>query len=175
MVFNRRKNLGMKIAIGNDRNGIEYKKRLVCFLESLGHTVVNCGTDIDFPADYPIYGEKVGKLVASGECDRGIVICATGIGICLSAGKVKGIRSGIAYNDDVARLMRVHNDANVIGFGQDYMTYEEVERRIVIFLSTEYAGGYHNMRIQQISDIEEGKQIYQTPILNKNNKHVKGN
>ena len=164
----------MKIAIGNDRNGIEYKKRLIKHLESLGHEIVNCGTDEDFPADYPVYGERVGKLVALGKCDRGIVICATGTGICLAANKIKGVRAGLAYADDVARLMRTHNNANVIGFGQDFMTYEEVERRLDIFLITEYAEGYHETRIQQIKYIEEGKTIQQTPIMNKNNKHMKG-
>ena len=164
----------MKIAIGNDRNGIDYKNRLTTHLESLGHTVINCGTDEDFPADYPVHGERVGRLVASGECNRGIVICATGIGICISADKVKGVRAGMAYNDDVARLMRVHNDANVIGFGQDFMTYEEIERRTDIFLTTDFAGGYHCTRIQQISDIENNRPIEQTPIINKNNKHTKG-
>ena len=164
----------MKIAIGNDRNGIDYKKRLTAYLESLGHTVINCGTDEDFPADYPVHGERVGRLVASGKCDRGIVICATGIGICISADKVKGVRAGMAYNDDVARLMRIHNDANVIGFGQDFMTYEEVEKRTYIFLTTDFAGGYHETRIQQIRDIEDNVPISQTPIINKNNKHTKG-
>lgn len=164
----------MKIAIGNDRNGIDYKRRLTLHLESQGHVVVNCGTDEDFPADYPVHGERVGRLVASGECDRGIVICATGIGICISADKVKGVRAGMGYNDDVARLMRTHNDANVIGFGQDFMTYEEVERRTDIFLSTDFAGGYHCTRVQQIMDIECDKPISQTPIMNKDNKHTKG-
>ncbi len=164
----------MRIAIGNDRNGIGYKNRLTKHLESLGHTVVNCGTDEDFPADYPVHGERVGRLVASGDCDRGIVICATGIGICMCAGKVRGVRAGMAYNDDVARLMRVHNNANVVGFGQDYMTYEEVEKRTDIFLTTDFAGGYHNTRIQQIADIEEGKPIHQTPVMNKNHQHTKG-
>lgn len=164
----------MKIAIGNDRNGIVYKIRLVSHLESLGHEVINCGTDEDFPADYPIHGERVGRLVASGECDRGIVICATGVGICIAADKVDGVRAGMAYTDDVARLMRVHNDANVIAFGQDFMSYEEVERRADIFLTTEFAGGYHNTRIEQIRDIEKNKQIHQTPIMDKNNKHTKG-
>ena len=164
----------MKIAIGNDRNGIKYKNRLIDHLMLQGHTVINCGTDEDFPADYPVHGERVGRLVASGECDRGIVICATGIGICMSADKVKGVRAGMAYNDDVARLMRVHNDANVIGFGQDFMAYEEVERRTDIFLTTDFAGGYHSTRIQQIRDIEANNPISQTPIMNKDNKHTKG-
>lgn len=164
----------MKIAIGNDRNGIDYKNRLTAHLESLGHQVINCGTDEDFPADYPLHGERVGRLVAGGGCERGIVICATGIGICMSADKVKGIRAGIAYTDDVARLMRIHNDANVIGFGQDFMTYEEVEGRVDIFLTTDFAGSYHNTRIQQITDIENGKAIVQTPVMNKKNKHTKG-
>ena len=164
----------MRIAIGNDRNGIDYKNHLTVHLESLGHIVVDCGTNEDFPADYPVHGERVGKLVASKECDCGIVICATGIGICMSADKVRGIRAGIAYNDEVARLMRVHNNANVIAFGQDYMTYDEVEKRTDIFLETSFAGGYHCTRIQQISDIENDKPIEQTPIINDNNKHVKG-
>lgn len=164
----------MNIAIGNDRNGIEYKQKLIKHLESLGHTVFNCGTDDDFPADYPVHGERVGKLVGTGKCDRGIVICATGIGICLVAGKVNNVRAGMGYNDDVTRLMRIHNDANVIGFGQDFMSYKDVERRVDIFLNTDFAGGYHNTRIKQISDVENNIPIYQTPIINKNNKHTKG-
>ncbi len=164
----------MRIAIGNDRNGIGYKIRLTEHLQALGHEVVNCGTDEDFPADYPVHGEKVGRLVASGACDRGIVICATGVGICISADKVKGVRAGMAYHDDVARLMRVHNDANVVAFGQDFMSYEDVERRTDIFLTTDFAGSYHNTRVQQIRDIEDGKPISQTPVMNRNNKHTKG-
>lgn len=164
----------MNIAIGNDRNGIEYKNRLIKHLQSLGHTVVNCGTDENYPADYPVHGERVGRLVASGECERGIVICATGIGICLVANKINGVRAGMAYADDVARLMRVHNNANVIAFGQDYMSYDDVERRADIFLNSEYAGGYHDTRLQQIYDIEKNKPIFQTLIMNKDNKHLKG-
>ena len=144
----------MKIAIGNDRNGIGYKNKLTEHLQALGHEVINCGTDEDFPADYPVHGEKVGRLVASGACDRGIVICATGIGICISADKIKGVRAGMAYADDVARLMRVHNDANVIAFGAKFMSDEDVKRRIDIFLSTEFEGGRHQTRVDLIKEIE---------------------
>lgn len=164
----------MRIAIGNDRNGISFKHRLTKHLISLGYDIVDCGTNEDIPADYPIHGELVGKMVSSGQCDRGIVICATGIGISIAVGKVKGIRVGIAYSDDVARLMRMHNDANVIGFGQDYMSYEDVERRVDLFLTTDFSGGYHVSRIKQITSIEDGLPIVQTPIMNKDNKHEKG-
>ena len=164
----------MKIAIGNDRNGIDYKNRLISHLTKFGYEVINCGTDENFPADYPIYGEKVGKLVSTGICDKGIVICATGIGICIAADKVKGVRAGIGYSDDVCRLMRNHNNANVIAFGQDYMTYDDVEHRVDIFLSSDYLGDYHQTRVQQISDIENHISIRQTPILNKDNNHVRG-
>lgn len=164
----------MKIAIGNDRNGIEYKNRLINYLKTNGYDVVNCGTDENMPADYPVHGERVARLVAKSECSFGIVICATGIGICIASNKVKGIRAGIAYTDEVAKLMRLHNNANVIAFGQDYMKYEDVERRVEIFLKTEFVGGYHDTRIKQIKDIENEIAIMQTPILNKNNKHIRG-
>ena len=164
----------MRIAIGNDRNGIQYKQKLMHHLAAMGHQVFDCGTNEDFPADYPIYGERVGRMVTNGICDRGIVICATGIGICSAANKVKGIRAGLAYTDDVARLMGAHNDANVIAFGQDFMAYEDVQRRVDLFLETEFGGGYHQTRVQQIADIEEGKPITQTPIMNTDNKHVRG-
>lgn len=164
----------MKIAIGNDRNGIQYKLKILEHLETLGYDVIDCGTNEDIPADYPVYGERVGRLVSDGVCDRGIVICATGIGICCAVNKVKGIRAGLAYTDDVARLMRVHNDANVIAFGQDFMVYEDVQKRVDIFLSTLFGGGYHQSRIAQISDIEKDKPIFQTPVMNTDNKHIRG-
>lgn len=163
----------MRIAIGNDRNGIQYNLKLPEHLEAMGHQEIDCGTNGDFPADYPIYGERVGRLVADGICDGGIVICATGIGICIAANKVKGIRAGLAYTDDVARLMKAYNDAKVIAFGQVFMTYEDVQKRTDFFLITEF-GGYHPTRIQHISDIEEREPITQIPMMNTDNKHVRG-
>lgn len=158
----------MKIAIGSDRRGFEYKNKLINYLNSKKIEIVDVGTyDNINPVDYPIYGEKVGKLVALKQCDKGIVICATGVGIMISCNKVKGIRCGIAYSDEVVRLMREHNDANVIAFGQNHMTYEQVEKRLDIFLKTDFKGDYHNYRIKQIEDIENEIILQQSPFLMK--------
>lgn len=158
----------MKIAVGSDRQGFAAKVMLKKYLEGKGYEVADAGPyDDRLPVDYPIYGEKVGKLVASGECRYGAVICATGIGIMIAVNKVKGIRCGMAYNDKIARLMREHNDANVIAFGQQHMDYEDIERRMDIFLDTEFLGGYHCSRIEEIKNIEEGKAIVQSPFLTK--------
>lgn len=158
----------MKIAIGSDRRGYEYKKALIEYLSEKGYEICDVGPHCNkYPVDYPIYGECVGQLVSSHKCDKGIVICATGIGIMIACGKIKGIRCGMGYSEDVARLMREHNDANVIAFGQDYMDLEDVKHRVDIFLNTDFVGGYHCTRVQQIRDIEEGKSIKQTPFIDK--------
>lgn len=158
----------MKIAIGSDRRGFEYKKRLVEYLSQESYVLCDVGAyDEKYPVDYPIYGEKVGKLVSDGECERGIVICATGIGIMIACNKVRGIRCGMGYSDEVAKLMREHNDANVIAFGQAQMSFEEIKRRTDIFLHTNFLGDYHCTRIEQIKCIEEGKKISQTSFREK--------
>ena len=157
----------MKIAIGSDRRGFEYKKALSDYLKDKGHEIIDVGPYNNiYPVDYPIYGEKVGELVSSGECEKGIVICATGIGIMIACNKVDGARCGIAYTDEVARLIREHNDANVIGFGQDQMELNDVIRRTEIFLNANFLAGYHCTRIEQLNEIERGNPIRQTPFLN---------
>lgn len=153
----------MKIAIGSDRRGFEYKKEIISYLNKNGYETVDVGPFDDYyPVDYPIYGEAVGKKVASNECEKGIVICATGIGIMIACNKVKGIRCGMAYNDEVVRLMREHNDANVVAFGQSQMKLDDVIKRINIFLHTDFLADYHCTRIQQIIDIENEKEIHQS-------------
>ena len=147
----------MKIAIGNDRQGLLLKKELLPWLWESGYEVIDVGTDDDIPCDYPIFAEKVANLVSSGECERGIVICATGVGISIAANKITGIRCGLAYDDEVTRLMRQHNDANIIAFGQKFMPLKDVKRRLEIFFETEFLGGYHQERINLISQIEDGQ------------------
>lgn len=158
----------MKIAIGSDRRGYAVKEKLKAHLIGQGYQIIDVGPRDDrWPVDYPIYAEKVGVAVNSGNCKYGVVVCATGIGVMIAANKVKGIRCGMAYTDDVARLMREHNDANVIAFGQDQMQYSDIEHRLDIFLHTEFLGDYHRFRVQQLSNIENGIVIEQSPFLNK--------
>ena len=145
----------MKIAVGSDHGGFEYKEQIIKHLVANGHEVVDVGTNSLDSCHYPIYGIEVGKKVASGECSFGVVICTSGEGIAIAANKIKGIRCGIGYNDEVSKLMRQHNDANVIAFGQKFMDLNDVLRRIDIFLSTPFEGGRHETRVNLIKNIEK--------------------
>lgn len=145
----------MKIAVGSDHGGFEYKNAIAKHLKELGHEVIDVGTYSLDSCHYPLYGAEVAKKVASKECRFGVVVCTSGEGISIAANKIHGVRCGIAYNDDVARLMRQHNDANVISFGQKFMTLEDVLRRVDIFLNTEFEGGRHLTRVEMINDLEK--------------------
>ena len=145
----------MKISIGADRAGFNYKKKLTEHLKSQGHQIEDVGTYQEVVCDYPVFAERVSHLVASHDCDFGILICGSGEGMSIAANKIQGIRCGIAYNDEVAALLRHHNDANIIAFGAKYMTYEEVEKRTDIFLSAAFLGSYHLDRINMIKEIEK--------------------
>ena len=147
--------MSVKVAIGNDHGGLDYKNRLVDFLINNGYEVINVGTDSTDSCDYPVFGRAVAELVSRKEADYGVVICTTGEGIAIAANKVKGVRCGIAYNPQVAVLMRQHNNANVIAFGQKFMEYEMVEKALKLFLETPFEGGRHERRVNLISDIEK--------------------
>ena len=145
----------MKIAVGSDHGGLEYKNAIAEHLKELGHEVIDVGTYSLDSCHYPLYGAEVSRKVASKECQFGVVVCTSGEGISIAANKIKGVRCGIAYNDEVARLMRQHNDANVISFGQKFMALEDVLRRVDIFLNTEFEGGRHLTRVEMINDLEK--------------------
>ena len=140
----------MKIAIGSDHAGYLRKLELVEHLKKEGHEVFDVGTNSLDSCDYPDFGIACAKMVASKEVDFGVLVCSSGEGIMMAANKVKGIRCGIAYNDDVARLMRQHNNANMIAFGASFMSKEEVIARTDIFLHTEFEGGRHERRVNKI-------------------------
>ena len=140
----------LRIAIGSDHGGFDAKKQVIEYLKKQNIDVVDCGTYSLESCDYPIFGKAAAEKVASQECDYGVVICTSGEGIMIAANKVPGIRCGLAYNDDVARLMRQHNNANMIAFGAKFMDIEDIKRRIDIFLSTEFEGGRHERRVKEI-------------------------
>ena len=140
----------MKLSIACDHAGYNYKEEVKKYLENKGHQVVDCGTYSLESCDYPIFGKEAARKVANKEVDFGILICSSGEGIMIAANKVPGVRAGLAYNDDVARLIRQHNNANMIAFGANFMALEDVKRRIDIFLDTEFEGGRHERRVNEI-------------------------
>lgn len=145
----------MKIVIGSDHAGYKQKEVIKNHLIELGHEVYDVGTYSLDSCDYPIFGIAAAKEVSKGKADYGVLVCSSGEGIMMSANKVKGVRAGLAYNDDVARLIREHNNANMIAFGASFMKDEDVLRRVDIFLNTEFAGGRHERRVNEISEIEK--------------------
>ena len=142
----------MRIAIGSDHAGFLAKEEVIKFLKQEGYEVEAVGTFSKDSCDYPIFGRKVGELVASKNCEFGVVICSSGEGIMMAANKVKGIRCGIAYNDQTAELLRQHNDANVISFGANFMDIEDIKRRLKIFLNTNFLGERHLRRVNLIEE-----------------------
>ena len=144
----------LKISLGSDHGGFAYKEAIKKHLEGK-YEVIDVGTFSEDSCNYPEFGIKAAKLVSSGECQFGVLVCTSGEGIMMSANKVKGIRCGMGYNDEVSKLMREHNDANMIAFGQKFMNLDDVFRRVDIFLSTEFEGGRHQTRVDLINDLEK--------------------
>ena len=144
----------MKIGIANDHASVEMKQQVVAYLKEKGYDVVNYGTDSTESCDYPVYGEKIGHAVASGEVDFGIAICGTGLGISLAANKVHGIRAAVCSEPYTARLSRQHNNANILAFGSRVIGIELAKMIIDEFLGAEFVGGRHQRRVDMIMDVE---------------------
>lgn len=144
----------MKLAIGNDHVAIEMKNQIKEYVESKGIEVIDVGTNSPERFNYPISGYKVGKLVASGEVDGGILICGTGIGISLAANKVKGIRACACSEPYSAKLSKQHNNSNIIAFGARVVGVETAKMIVDEWLNASYEGGRHQVRIDMISEIE---------------------
>ncbi|MCI9582636.1 MAG: ribose 5-phosphate isomerase B [Clostridium sp.] len=144
----------MRIAIGNDHSAVELKEIIADYVRELGHEVVNLGTDSTQSCDYPLYGEKVGRAVVSGKADLGIAICGTGLGISLAANKVKGVRACVCSEPYTARMSRLHNNANVLCFGARVVGSELAKMITQVWLETEFEGGRHQRRVDQIMEIE---------------------
>lgn len=145
----------MRIAIGNDHAAVELKQEIKQYVESLGHEVVNFGTDTNESCNYPEFGEKVGKAVVSGEFDCGILICGTGVGISIAANKVNGVRAAVCSDVTTARLVKQHNNANIIAFGARIVGSELAKDIVKAYLEAEFEGGRHQARIDMFSEIEK--------------------
>ena len=144
----------MKIAIGNDHAAVALKNEIAQHLRDLGHEVVNFGTDTNDSVDYPVYGFKVANAVASGECELGVAICGTGIGISMAANKVKGIRCALCTDSLQAEMTRRHNDANMMALGAGITGGNLAKRMVEIFLNTEFEGGRHARRVALLDAIQ---------------------
>ena len=140
----------MRIVLASDHAGFEYKQEIKSFLQSKGYEVLDVGTHSTESCDYPIFAHEAAKKLVAKEADFGVLVCSSGEGIAIAANKTKGVRAGIAYNDDVARLMRQHNNANMIAFGASFMKLPDVLKRIEIFLETPFEGGRHERRVNEI-------------------------
>ncbi len=145
----------MKIGIANDHTALEMKKDIIAYLESKGHEIVDYGTDSSESTDYPIWGEKVANAVASGEVEKGIAICGTGLGISLACNKVSGIRACVCSEPYTAKYSRLHNNCNIICFGARVIGIEMAKMIVDEFFGTEFEGGRHERRVNMIMDIEE--------------------
>ncbi len=147
----------MKIAIGNDHRGFEAKQQIKSIVTQLGHEVIDVGSTDSNPVDYPDPAYLATTAVSKKQADRAILVCGTGIGMSITANKIKGIRAALCHDELSARISRHHNDANVLCISGD-LTGEVLLRKIVeVWLDTEFSGGRHQRRIEKIAAIEEGK------------------
>jgi ribose 5-phosphate isomerase B len=138
----------MRIAIGSDHAGFQYKERIKQFLEELDHTVVDFGTFSEEPVDYPVFIFLVAKAVARGEAERGIVLGGSGNGEAMAANRIKKVRCALCWNEEVARLAREHNDSNVLSLGQRVITLESALEIVRVWLETPFQEGRHVRRIE---------------------------
>lgn len=144
----------MKVAVGCDHGGFVLKDAVISTLEELGAQVVDMGTYSSESVDYPVYGKKVADAVANGECDLGVVMCGTGIGISIAANKVKGIRAAVVTDEFMAEMTRRHNNANIIALGGRVITPEKSKSLVKAWYTAEFEGGRHQKRIDMITQIE---------------------
>ncbi len=141
----------MKISIGNDHAGPEYKKAIVDFLKQKGHEIVNHGTDTFNSVDYPDFGHPVAIDVATGKADFGVVICGSGNGINMTVNKHQGIRSALCWDKEIASLARQHNDANIISIPARFTSIQQAVEMVDTFLNTNFEGGRHANRVNKIA------------------------
>jgi ribose 5-phosphate isomerase B len=146
----------MKIAVASDHRGFNIKDRILSQVAELHHEPHDFGPNTSDICDYPDYGARAARAVSSGEVDRAILICGSGIGMCMVANKFKGVRAALCHDDLSAEMSRRHNDANVMCLSADLLGDRLASRMIELWLSTPFEGGRHARRIAKIADLEQG-------------------
>ena len=147
----------MRIAIGSDHRGFTIKNKVVELLKRLNQEVVDAGPNTTESVDYPDIASIVASQVSNGKVDRGILICGTGIGMCIAANKFPGVRAAPCHDDLTAEMSRRHNDLNVLCLSADMLGEKLIDRMVEIWLKTDFEGGRHARRVEKISEMERGR------------------
>ena len=148
----------MKIAVGSDHAGFALKEQVRPLLESAGHEVVDVGTDSEESTDYPRYASQAARMVADGDADRAVLCCGSGVGVSIVANKIDGVRAVNAHDPDEAEMSRRHNDANVLALAGRRLEEGDAAQIVERFLGTDFEGGRHERRVDQITAVERGEQ-----------------
>ena len=150
----------MKIAIASDHAGFEEKERLKPLLNDLGIQFEDLGTGSPESVDYPDFARKVADEVAQGNVDQGILVCGSGTGMAIAANKVPGVRAAVAWSDEIARLAREHNDANVLSIAARFTPFEQISKIVRAWFAAKFDGGRHARRVEKIREIEQEEVAY---------------
>ncbi|HET6497960.1 MAG TPA: ribose 5-phosphate isomerase B [Coriobacteriia bacterium] len=147
----------MRVSIGSDHAGLGLKRALEEHLTAAGHDVSDVGTHDSTPVDYPDLAAAVGAAVSAGEADRGVLVCGSGIGVAIAANKIPGIRAANVSDPEMAKMSRLHNDANVVTMGGRYLSEDSAREIVDMFLRTPFEGGRHQRRVDKITALEHGR------------------
>lgn len=147
----------MQISIGCDHAALETKLEVIQYLEQLGHVIADEGTHSSESCDYPDIARPVSRKIQSGEADRGILICGTGIGMSIAANRFEGVRAALCYTEELAELSRLHNDANLLCLGARTQTIDSIKDIVTVWLTTSWEGGRHAHRLEKIESNSRGR------------------
>lgn len=153
----------MKVAIGSDHRGYQAKENIKRQLKEMGHEPVDFGTHSSESTDYPDHALPVCAAVASGQTERGVLLCGSGIGMCMTANKVRGIRAALCHDELTAEMSRRHNNANILCLASDLLGEELMRRMVEVWINTDFEGGRHERRIMKIMEIEQSGNICPPP------------
>ncbi len=153
----------VKLALGADHKGYQLKRDIRGYLESLGHEIIDFGTDSDEAVDYPDFAEAASRAVATGEVDYGLTFCWTGTGMAIAANKIPGVRAAVVLNTDMAELAKQHNNVNVLAIPSKYVEPEQAKAIVEAWLGARFEGGRHQRRVGKISALEPHAQASTGP------------